>query len=64
MQFGIEQARREGVATSVCASYGMDKFYNRLGYVVPSGKLSAGLTNPLGAMLGLQIWWKEDQEKA
>lgn len=61
MQFGMEEAKREGVALSVIAALGKDGFYNKLGYTVQSGKLTDGVDNPLhGKIEGSQFWWKED----
>jgi len=34
VQFGIDEARKEGIATSVSSAYGVEPFYERLGFKI------------------------------
>jgi GNAT superfamily N-acetyltransferase len=64
MVWVIEQGTREKVALSVISAYGKDGFYNKLGYVVESGRATDGEKNPLhNKSIGGKFWWREEQLK-
>jgi hypothetical protein len=61
MQWVIEQGTREQIALGVISAYGKDGFYNKLGYVIESGRATDGEKNPLnGHSIGGKFWCKSD----
>lgn len=45
--WGIDQAKRDGIATSVTSGEGRDNFYRRCGFDVEVGRVTDGEGNPL-----------------
>ena len=60
MQWGLDQAKREGISASVIAADGKERFYQRCGFDVgPVGRSGMGEGNPLADVPGGLIFFRE-----
>lgn len=62
VQWGMEQAEREGVTASVVAADGKERFYERCGFDVKVGMAGEGEGNPLRDVPGGVIYFKGIKE--
>ncbi|KAM0186756.1 hypothetical protein ACHAPQ_009377 [Fusarium lateritium] len=58
VQWGLEQARSEGVCASVVSALGKDQFYIKCGFDEQYGSARKGDGNPLANVEGSNIFWK------
>ena len=49
--WGVERAKQENVAASVCSGKGRETFYQKCGFDVQAGKITDGEGNPLKAKI-------------
>lgn len=62
VKWGLDQARREGIACSVIAADGKEKFYQNCGFDVgPVGRSGEGEGNPLKQVPGGLVFFKEKE---
>ena len=62
VNWGLEQARKEGIACSVIAADGKERFYQACGFDVgPVGRGGEGAGNPLKEVPGGLVFFKEKQ---
>ncbi|KAJ9611638.1 hypothetical protein H2200_004822 [Cladophialophora chaetospira] len=62
VEWGLEQARKEGIACSVIAADGKERFYQACGFDVgPVGRAGEGEGNPLREVAGGLVFFKEKQ---
>lgn len=65
VEWGLEQAAKEGVCASVISADGKESFYQKCGFDVQEGWGGQGEGNPLSDAAGGLIFWKEPNiEKA
>lgn len=58
VQWGLDQAEREGVCASVISAEGKDGFYMKCGFDVVDGYAGMGEGNPLGGVPGGNMLWR------
>ena len=64
VQWGLDQAEREGVAASVIAADGKGRFYQLCGFDVgPVGRSGEGENNPLADVPGGLVFLKDAKAK-
>ncbi|EHY58390.1 hypothetical protein HRR83_007244 [Exophiala dermatitidis] len=62
VDWGLEQARKEGIAASVIAADGKERFYQKCGFDVgPVGRSGEGLGNPLHDVPGGLVFFRDKE---
>ncbi|WZH50284.1 N-acetyltransferase domain-containing protein [Fusarium acuminatum] len=58
VQWGLEQAKAEGICASVVSAFGTDEFYKKCGFDEQYGSARQGEGNPLADIEGANMFWK------
>lgn len=58
VQWGLQQAKSEGVVASVVSALGKDGFYKKCGFDEQHGNATQGEGNPLAGVAGANMFWK------
>ncbi|KAH7202824.1 hypothetical protein BKA60DRAFT_600665 [Fusarium oxysporum] len=58
VQWGLEQAKAEGICASVVSAFGTEEFYKKCGFDEQYGSARQGEGNPLADIEGADMFWK------
>jgi GNAT superfamily N-acetyltransferase len=57
VQWGLEQAKAEGICASVVSAFGTEEFYKKCGFDEQYGSARQGEGNPLADIEGADMFW-------
>ncbi|KAL7758360.1 hypothetical protein ACKLNR_012887 [Fusarium oxysporum f. sp. zingiberi] len=58
VQWGLEQAKADGICASVVSAFGTEEFYKKCGFDEQYGSARQGEGNPLADVEGANMFWK------
>ncbi|KAH7194966.1 hypothetical protein DER44DRAFT_844475 [Fusarium oxysporum] len=58
VQWGLEQAKADGICASVISAFGTEEFYKKCGFHEQYGSARQGEGNPLADVEGANMFWK------
>lgn len=63
VQWGLDQAEKEGICASLISATGKDPFYQKCGFDIQLGSATMGEGNPLAGFRTANMFWKMPKAK-